>query len=262
MKAKEELREIIRLVKGYMEAEREAGLEDFLMPDLWLKKEEKGGKAGDKESRFQALKDKLTKCEKCSLCKTRRNLVFGDGSLDAKLVFVGEAPGFEEDLQGLPFVGAAGKLLTKIIESMGLKREDVYICNVLKCRPANNRNPLPSEIEACRGHLSEQLRIIKPKVVCTLGKFSAQLLTKSEEPIGRLRGRFFDYEGIKLMPTFHPAYLLRNSSGKKFVWEDMKKIMNELGLSLEKTEKDYLSSSGLDPSLRKNGKVYPSGLKR
>ncbi len=228
MNAQNELKGIIRLVKGYMEAEKEAGLGEFIMPEAWLKAEAKGEKDTNKEFQLRSLKDEVVECEKCSLCKTRKNGVFGDGNVNARLVFVGEAPGFEEDLQGLPFVGAAGKLLTKIIEAMGFKRGDVYICNVLKCRPPQNRSPLPSEIVACQDYLNKQLEIIKPKVICALGKFSAQLLTNSEEPISRLRGRFFDYQGIKLMPTFHPAYLLRNSSGKKLVWQDMKKIKKEL----------------------------------
>lgn len=228
MKAGKELWEIIRLVKGYMEAESEAGLEEFIMPEVFFKAESRKRKVKSKEAQMQSLKKKIVRCKKCALYKTRRNVVFGEGNINAKLVFVGEAPGYEEDLQGLPFVGAAGQLLTKIIEAMGFKRRDVYICNVLKCRPLANRNPSPLEIQSCKFYLTEQLRIIEPKVICALGKFSAQLLLESQEPITRLRGKFFEYEGIEVMPTFHPAYLLRNPSGKKLVWGDMKKIMNEL----------------------------------
>ena len=228
MKAQEELREIIRLVKGYMEAESEAGLEELIMPEVYFRAESRKWEAKSKEAQIQSLKTQVARCKKCALYKTRRNVVFGEGDINAKLVFVGEAPGREEDLQGLPFVGAAGQLLTKIIEAMGFRRRDVYICNVLKCRPTANRNPLPTEIETCRVHLREQLEIIKPKVICALGKFSAQLLLETQEPIARLRGHFCDSRGVKIMPTFHPAYLLRNPSGKKLVWEDMKKIRDEL----------------------------------
>ncbi len=146
-------------------------------------------------------------------------------------MFIGEAPGFDEDQQGLPFVGAAGQLLTKIIEAMKLKREDVYIANCLKCRPPGNRNPEPAEIASCSPILARQIEIIAPEIICALGKFAAQTLLESEEPISRLRGKFHDFRGIKLMPTFHPAYLLRNPGDKKIVWEDMQKIMRELGIS-------------------------------
>lgn len=143
-------------------------------------------------------------------------------------MFVGEAPGYEEDQQGLPFVGAAGQLLTKIIEAMKLTREKVYIANCLKCRPPNNRSPLSTEIVLCKPFLLRQIQIIQPKVICALGKFAAQTLLETEEPISRLRGRFFDWKGTRLMPTFHPAYLLRNPADKKLVWEDMQQIMKEL----------------------------------
>lgn len=145
-------------------------------------------------------------------------------------MFVGEAPGFDEDQQGEPFVGAAGQLLTKIIEAMKLRREDVYIANCLKCRPPGNRNPLPSEILTCDPILKAQIDIIRPEVICALGKFAAQTLLATEEPISRLRGRFHERQGLKIMPTFHPAYLLRNPSDKKLAWEDVQKIMRELGI--------------------------------
>ena len=141
---------------------------------------------------------------------------------------MGEAPGADEDEQGLPFVGRAGQLLTKIIEAMGLKRKDVYICNILKCRPPGNRNPLPDEIRLCEPFLKKQLQVISPQVICALGTFAAQTLLKTDVPITVLRGRFHSYEGIKLMPTYHPAYLLRNPSAKKLVWEDVQMIMKEL----------------------------------
>jgi uracil-DNA glycosylase len=170
----------------------------------------------------------MADCQLCPLGKTRLNLVFGVGNSHAKIVFVGEAPGADEDEQGLPFVGRAGQLLTKIIEAMGIKRSDVYICNILKCRPPQNRNPLPEEISVCEPFLKQQLKIISPQVICALGTFAAKTLLKTEVPISLLRCRFHSYEGIKLMPTYHPAYLLRNPSAKKLVWEDVQKIMQEL----------------------------------
>ena len=170
-------------------------------------------------------------CIKCDvLAKSRKSVVFGAGNPRAELVFVGEAPGFDEDEQGLPFVGKAGQLLTKIIEAMKLTRDDVYICNVLKCRPPGNRNPLPDEIINCKPYLMKQLEIIRPKVVCALGNFAAQVLLKSELSISELRGRFFEVDGIKILPTYHPAYILRNPGEKRKVWADMQLIMKELGL--------------------------------
>jgi DNA polymerase len=162
------------------------------------------------------------------LAKTRKNVVFGDGNLSARIVFVGEAPGADEDEQGLPFVGRAGQLLTNIIKAMGLEREDVYICNILKCRPPGNRNPQPDEIRLCEPYLKRQLQLIAPQIICALGSFAAKTLLKTETPITALRGRFQTYAGIKLMPTYHPAYLLRNPSAKKQVWEDVQLIMKEI----------------------------------
>jgi len=163
-------------------------------------------------------------CPRCKLSSSRTHLVFGQGSERARLMFVGEAPGADEDAQGLAFVGRAGQLLTKIIEAMGLKREEVYIANVLKCRPPNNRAPEPDEVATCEPFLFRQINIIKPKVIVALGKFGAQTLLRTDAPISRLRGRVFDYRGAKLIPTFHPAYLLRNPSAKREVWEDMKLV--------------------------------------
>ena len=177
-----------------------------------------------------SLKTEALQCTKCRLCEGRTHVVFGEGNPQAQLMFVGEAPGFDEDRAARPFVGKAGQLLTRIIEAMGLKREDVYIANCLKCRPPSNRNPYPDEIAMCQAYLTRQIELVKPKIICALGKFAAQTLLKTETPITRLRGRFHDYGGILLMPTFHPAYLLRNERDKKLVWEDMQKIMSELGL--------------------------------
>ncbi|MEA1936453.1 MAG: uracil-DNA glycosylase, partial [Thermodesulfobacteriota bacterium] len=167
-------------------------------------------------------------CQRCPLHQGRNNLVFGEGDPNANLVFVGEAPGADEDLQGKPFIGRAGQLLTKIIKAMGLTREEVYICNILKCRPPGNRNPKPEEILACEPFLIKQLQAIKPEVICALGTFAAQTLLNTNVPISLLRGKFHSYQGIKFMPTYHPAYLLRNPGAKKQVWEDAQMIMKTL----------------------------------
>lgn len=193
-------------------------------------RKEKNTKIMDEENQFDVLGREVAGCQLCELAKTRKNVVFGDGDPAARIVFVGEAPGADEDEQGLPFVGKAGQLLTNIIKAMGLKREDVYICNILKCRPPGNRNPLPEEISLCEPYLKRQLQLISPQIICALGAFAAQTLLKTETPITRLRGRFQVYEGIKIMPTYHPAYLLRNPSAKKQVWEDIQLIMKEIGL--------------------------------
>ena len=180
------------------------------------------------ESALIALRKEAEGCKDCQLYRRRTNLVFGSGNPASRLMFIGEAPGQDEDLQGAPFVGRAGELLTRIIEAIGMRREDVYIANILKCRPPNNRAPLPDEISACTHFLLEQIKIIRPKIICTLGKFASQFLLKSEEPITKLRGKFYDLEGVKVMPTFHPAYLLRNPNDKRLVWEDLKKVRDEL----------------------------------
>lgn len=174
------------------------------------------------------VKQELGDCQRCSLGGLRTNLVFGEGNPKSGLVFVGEAPGGDEDIQGRPFVGRAGQLLTRIIEAMGLRRKDVYICNILKCRPPGNRNPKPEEIHACEPFLIKQLKVIKPRVICALGTFAAHTLLKTDVPITVLRGKFHAYHGIQLMPTYHPAYLLRNPGAKKQVWEDVQKIMKVL----------------------------------
>jgi DNA polymerase len=164
-------------------------------------------------------------CTRCKLCTLgRTQIVFGMGHTRARLMFVGEAPGEEEDQRGEPFVGRSGQLLTKIIEAIGLSRDQVYIANVIKCRPPNNRNPEPDEVAACEPFLFRQIDVIKPAVIVPLGKFAAQCLLKTTDPITRLRGRRFDYRGTTLIPTFHPAYLLRNPSAKREVWEDMKLV--------------------------------------
>jgi DNA polymerase len=164
-------------------------------------------------------------CRRCKLCSFgRTQIVFGKGHAKARLMFVGEAPGEEEDQKGEPFVGRSGQLLTKIIEAIGLSREQVYIANVIKCRPPNNRNPEPDEVASCEPYLFRQIDAIRPRVIVPLGKFAAQSLLKTMEPITKLRGRQFDYRGAVLIPTFHPAYLLRNPSAKREVWDDMKRV--------------------------------------
>jgi uracil-DNA glycosylase family 4 len=177
---------------------------------------------------LESIRAELGDCQRCKLAPKRTKIVFGSGNPKAELVFVGEAPGFDEDQQGLPFVGAAGQLLTKIIESTGVKREDTYICNILKCRPPDNRNPEPDEVLQCSPFLRRQLAAIKPKIVCALGKFAAQTLLQSADSITRLRGEFHDIDGMRVIATFHPSYLLRSPEKKREVWEDMKQIRAEL----------------------------------
>lgn len=197
-----------------------------------------GGTAGDpftdhtaalKASSLDALLAEIGDCQRCKLCSGRTNIVFGVGNPRAKLMFVGEGPGRDEDLQGEPFVGRAGQLLTDIItKGMGLSREDVYICNVVKCRPPENRNPEPDEVAACEPFLKKQIDLVRPDLIVGLGKFAVQTLLQSKAPISKLRGNWHSYHGIKLMPTFHPAYLLRNPSDKKLVWQDIKKVIKEM----------------------------------
>lgn len=178
---------------------------------------------------LRAVREWIGDCQRCKLAKGRKTIVFGQGSPQARLMFVGEAPGAEEDEQGLAFVGRAGQLLTRIIEAIGLRREDVFIANVLKCRPPQNRNPEADEVLACQPFLEKQIEVIRPKVLVALGKFAGQFLLKTAEPISRIRGRLGEYQGIKVMPTYHPAYLLRNPGAKKEVWEDMKVVRALLG---------------------------------
>jgi uracil-DNA glycosylase family 4 len=172
-----------------------------------------------------AVRADIGDCTRCKLHGLgRKQIVFGVGNPDADLMFVGEAPGADEDIQGIPFVGRAGQLLTKIIEAIGLSRDDVYIANVIKCRPPQNRNPEQDEVDTCEPFLFRQIDIIRPKVIVALGTFAARTLLRTLDPISRLRGRVYDYRGAKLIPTFHPAYLLRNPSAKRDVWEDMKQV--------------------------------------
>lgn len=177
---------------------------------------------------LESIRAELGDCQRCGLAASRTQLVYGVGNTNARLVLVGEAPGREEDQKGEPFVGEAGRLLDRILQAMGMKREEVYICNVLKCRPPNNRDPLPEEVATCEAFLARQIAAIKPQVIIGLGRFAVHSLLKSNVPISRLRGEWQSYQGIPLMPTYHPAYLLRNPEGKRDVWEDMKEVMRRL----------------------------------
>lgn len=183
------------------------------------------------------IRRELGDCQRCKLCNGRSTLVFGTGNPRAELVFVGEGPGEEEDKQGVPFVGKAGQLLTKMIEAMKFTRDDVYICNVVKCRPPNNRNPEPDEIAACEPFLKAQLASLQPKVIVALGKFAAQTLLRDQTAITRLRGQWRQYQGIPLMPTFHPAYLLRQPDEKRLAWLDLQEVMKRFGRAPDTTKK-------------------------
>jgi DNA polymerase len=187
----------------------------------------------EKLAQLQVLQTEVAACTRCSeLATTRTQTVFGVGNPSARLVFVGEAPGADEDAQGEPFVGRAGQLLTDIItKAMKIQRQDVYILNVLKCRPPGNRNPAPNEVINCRGFLDRQLEILRPEFICCLGSVSAKAILNTEQSIGRLRGKFHDYRGIPVLCTYHPAYLLRNPAAKKDVWEDIKLLMKRMGLT-------------------------------
>jgi uracil-DNA glycosylase len=177
---------------------------------------------------LDTIRTDLKDCRRCKLAPGRKNIVFGSGNPTAELMFVGEAPGADEDEQGLPFVGRAGQLLTKVIEAMDMSRNDVFICNILKCRPPGNRNPEPDEIAACEQFLFRQIAVVRPKIICALGAYGAQTLLRTTEAIGKLRGRLLDYRGVKLIATYHPAYLLRNPMEKRKVWEDMQLIQKYL----------------------------------
>lgn len=184
-----------------------------------------------------AIREDIGECTRCKLhTQGRTQIVFGTGNLAADLMFVGEAPGADEDVQGVPFVGRAGQLLTKMIEAMGLSRDEVYIANVLKCRPPGNRNPEPDEIETCEPFLFRQIASIEPKVVIALGAFAAKTLLKTQEPISKLRGRVFDFRGAKLIPTFHPSFLLRSPGYKREAWEDLKLALTLLGRELPRAQ--------------------------
>jgi DNA polymerase len=188
-----------------------------------------GRGAEEKKIALAALRTEIGDCQRCKLSQGRSHLVFGEGSPAAVLMFIGEAPGREEDIQGRPFVGEAGKLLTNLIVKMGLRRDDVYIGNIIKCRPPQNRDPEEDEVLTCMPFIERQIEIISPRVIVALGRISAQTLIGTKIPISKMRGRFFEFKGIPLMPTFHPAYLLRNPKDKWLVWEDAQKVIEKLG---------------------------------
>lgn len=212
--------EIIAHLKSYLEYLREMGVEGFLSSG---RKPENSFSSPTPQT-LEEVQKELGDCRRCKLHRTRRTIVFGEGDEKATLMFIGEGPGYDEDLQGRPFVGKAGQLLTKIIQSIHLQREEVYIANIIKCRPPQNRNPEPDEIESCYPFLMKQIQAIRPKIICALGTFAAQTLLNTNAKITGLRGRVFDFTGIKVFPTYHPAFLLRNPERKREVWEDVKQI--------------------------------------
>jgi DNA polymerase len=242
-------REIIKELKKAMEFYQELGFEqipvkksdlvELLANTLVIKKqnderpsyqvsEKVGAYASNKEGALKDLQREISDCQQCRLSKERKNIVFGEGNPNAELMFIGEGPGREEDLQARPFVGNAGKLLTSLIKKMGLKREDVYIANIVKCRPPSNRDPEEDEMTTCSPFLEKQIEIIQPRVIIALGRISAQSLLGSKIPISKLRGKFYSYKDIPVMPTFHPAYLMRNPKDKWLTWEDAQQVLEKL----------------------------------
>ncbi|MDH4223001.1 MAG: uracil-DNA glycosylase [candidate division Zixibacteria bacterium] len=216
--------EAFALTKKYLKQQMDLGLEEIqLSPDFKVDFERKRESRNSLEDLYHNIKD----CQKCQLYESRTNFVFGTGNSKAEVMFIGEAPGRDEDLQGEPFVGRAGQLLNKILAAINFEREEVYIGNVLKCRPPENRDPLPDEIEKCEPYLIEQIKLIQPKLICALGRIAAQALLKTKQPLNRLRGSFHDYQGIKFMVTYHPAALLRYPQFKKDTWEDVKLLRSE-----------------------------------
>ena len=228
--SRDSLRDLVAGLRRHLEEERDLGFEGWPQPVNKKSGLEPARKETEPQSPRQTLaevREELGDCRRCKLHRKRTNIVFGSGNPQAKLIFVGEGPGRDEDLQGEPFVGQAGKLLTRIIEAIQLTREEVYIANIVKCRPPENRNPEPDEIAACEPFLIRQIKAIQPKLICALGTFAAQTLLQTTEKISALRGRFHSYQGIVLMPTYHPAFLLRNPNYKRDVWEDVKKVRAE-----------------------------------
>jgi uracil-DNA glycosylase family 4 len=222
----QEIREIIYDLKSCLEYLKEMGITAFPVSE------------NNTERVFsptlEEIRMELGDCRRCKLHRTRHTLVFGEGNKKAKLMIIGEGPGYEEDIQGRPFVGKAGQLLTKILQSIHLQREEVYITNIIKCRPPQNRNPELEEIQHCYPFLLKQIQAIHPQIICALGTFAAQTLLKTDAKITTLRGKFYEFTGIKVFPTYHPAYLLRNPERKREVWEDMKQIskwmVSEVGI--------------------------------
>jgi len=254
VKAEEEIKDIFSHLKRLIMAHQEMGLEPPPIPACsfqGLALSSTQAKVVDEISSdiaypdqpdyldsLEALREYIGDCQRCKLKRGRKHLVFGEGSPNARLVFVGEGPGREEDLEGRPFVGEAGRLLTRIIKSMGLTREEVYICNVVKCRPPRNRDPEGDEIEACLPFLRQQLNIIRPEVICVLGRIAGQHLLRTDFKITKERGKWHSYRDIPVMPTYHPAFIVRNRQRERElkgqVWEDVKQIMMHLGLEVKR----------------------------
>ena len=233
-RASAELLEVIEMTRQFLEREKLRGLQHVVMGrETWgalegaVEKAHESATKSDAARLLAELNELASGCTKCKLSETRTNVVFGEGNPYAKLVFVGEAPGADEDRQGLPFVGKAGQLLTRIIEAIQVKRSEVYICNILKCRPPGNRTPTSHEIECCIPYLMKQLEAINPPIICALGNVAAQTLLRTKAPMNRVRGRFHKFGGALLMPTYHPAALLRNPAYKRSVWEDVQIIQSE-----------------------------------
>lgn len=200
----------------------------------------------EKEKLLAGICEDIGECTRCRLHEHRQHIVFGEGSADTRLMFIGEAPGGDEDVQARPFVGRAGKLLTSLINKLGLSREEVYIANIIKCRPPGNRNPLDDEIATCIGFLERQIEVIKPEVIMSLGNVPTQILLKTERGITALRGKFFDYKGIKVMPTFHPSYLLRDSSKKWLTWNDATVVLKLLGIEVIHPSQNFSTKQNFD----------------
>lgn len=226
-------RRAVRAMVQRLESLEQAGVTHLGKPGRTSSKGEPGAGGDDRVGALAEVRREVAACTRCKeLARTRTQTVFGAGNPHARLVFVGEAPGADEDREGEPFVGAAGQLLTRIIEACTLRREDVYIGNILRCRPPGNRNPLPDEAANCREYLDRTLAIIRPEFICCLGAVAAQNLLGTTKSIGQLRGAAHDYEGIRVVCTYHPAYLLRTPSAKAKTWEDMQMLMAEMGIEL------------------------------
>lgn len=231
MNSQQQLSQLMRDTARALSQQRELGLDVVFMPagldDSLKLPAESIERIETVAETLPQLYDHKKNCTDCGLGKVRKTFVFGSGNENADLMFIGEAPGADEDTQGLPFVGAAGQLLTKILEAVQFSRDDVYIANILKCRPPNNRDPEPAEIESCGPILREQIRLIQPKIICALGRVAAQSLLQTNASLGRLRGTFHDFEGTRLMVTYHPSALLRNPSFKRPTWEDVQMLRQE-----------------------------------
>ncbi len=221
-----EFRQALVTLKSYLQSVQEAGGPNpFAAPQTGPAPARPGRK---KKESLEDIRSEIGDCRRCSLCNGRKNIVFGEGNPKSAIMFIGEGPGADEDIQGRPFVGRAGRLLDRMIAAMKLRREDVYIANIVKCRPPGNRAPKPLESDTCIQFLDRQIRAIRPRFICALGTIAAQNLLKTDKPISVMRGKFHERDGAMLMPTYHPAYLLRNPDAKKMVWEDLQIIMKEM----------------------------------